>query len=349
MAERRKLKQGDSIYHCMSRVVDRRFIFGDEEKEWFVRNMRKIEQFTGCEVLAYCVMSNHFHVLVHVPDADTHYISDAEVLDRIEAMYGKRRRREVEDVLSRAREQEWSAKAKAAILDQYRNRMNNLSTFMQGLKQRFSHWYNRRKKRKGTLWEERYKSVIVQGINEPLLTMAAYIELNPIRAGICDDPKEYRWCSFGAAFGGCKSARAGILRIFELLGFPEGTWRGVSRRYRRMVVGAGGGRGVAEDSSSVSGPNVKHIKRGIPQERIDAVLAGDGSLTLEELVRCRVRYFSDGMVIGTKAFVEEFFDSNRKWFGKRRRSVSRKLPGMQGEGLHSARDLRISPISAAGD
>ena len=347
MTQRRVLKHGDSIYHCISRVVDRRFIFGDVEKEWFIANMRRMERFTGCEVLSFCIMSNHFHVLIHVPDADSTYVSDEEVLSRIEGFYGKAYRRGVEETLNRADKQNWSPRAKAAVLDRYRNRMHRLPPFVQGLKQRFSHWYNHRNKRTGTLWEARYKSVIVQGVNEPLLTMAAYIELNPVRAGLVEDPVDSRWTSMGAAFGGCRASRRGIRRMMEILDLPDCSWRGASRRYRRMVTGAGGARGVADDSPTVSGPNVKPIKFGISQERIDAVLAGDDSLSRQELLRCRVRYFTDGMIIGAKEFVEHFFRSQRSLFGQRRTSGARKMSGglSEGEeGLFSARDLRVAPI-----
>jgi len=52
------------ICHCVSRVVDRRFVFGDEEREVFRMFMRMMENFSGCRVLSYCV-SNHFHVLLN--------------------------------------------------------------------------------------------------------------------------------------------------------------------------------------------------------------------------------------------------------------------------------------------
>ena len=55
---------------------------------------------------------------------------------------------------------------------------------MKLLKQRFTQWFNRQRGRKGTLWEERFKSVLVEGTGEVLATMAAYIDLNPVRAGI---------------------------------------------------------------------------------------------------------------------------------------------------------------------
>ena len=65
-----------AIYHCVSRVVDRRFVFGDEEREHFRMFMRMQENFSGCRVLAYCVMSNHFHILLEVPPAGALVLDD---------------------------------------------------------------------------------------------------------------------------------------------------------------------------------------------------------------------------------------------------------------------------------
>ena len=55
------------IYHCVSRVVDRRFAFGKDEKEKLRTHMRMYENFSGCRVLAYCFMCNHIHLLLEVP------------------------------------------------------------------------------------------------------------------------------------------------------------------------------------------------------------------------------------------------------------------------------------------
>ncbi|MBK1830287.1 transposase [Verrucomicrobiaceae bacterium R5-34] len=56
-----------SLYHCISRVVDRQYILGRAEKDMFVQMMRDYEEFCGVRVLSYCIMSNHFHLLVEVP------------------------------------------------------------------------------------------------------------------------------------------------------------------------------------------------------------------------------------------------------------------------------------------
>ena len=56
-----------AIYHVVSRVVDRQFVFGSKEKEHLRLLLRMYERFSGCHILSYCLMSNHIHVLLEVP------------------------------------------------------------------------------------------------------------------------------------------------------------------------------------------------------------------------------------------------------------------------------------------
>ena len=99
--------EGQSFYHCVSRVVDRRFIFqtaghGSAEAERFVLLMRRLEAFSGVRVLTYALMSNHFHLLCEVPQARE--LSEAELLDRIQAGYGPARRQALDQELARLRQ-----------------------------------------------------------------------------------------------------------------------------------------------------------------------------------------------------------------------------------------------------
>lgn len=74
-------------------------------------------------------------------------------------------------------------------------RMWDVSAFMKLPKHRLTQWFNRQQGRKGTPWQERFKSVLVDGAGDNLATMSAYIDLNPVRAGLVDDPKDFRcWC-----------------------------------------------------------------------------------------------------------------------------------------------------------
>ena len=68
------------IYHCISRVVDRRFVFEEREREAFRMCFRMYENFSDCRVLSYCVMSNHFHLLLEVPPMADGGLSDEELL-----------------------------------------------------------------------------------------------------------------------------------------------------------------------------------------------------------------------------------------------------------------------------
>ena len=76
-------------------------------------------------------------------------------------------------------------------------RMWDVSAFMKLLKQRITQWFNRHSGRTGTLWEQRFKSVLVEGAGDVVATMAAYIDLNPVRARLVADPQDYRWSGYG--------------------------------------------------------------------------------------------------------------------------------------------------------
>ena len=77
--------QDQAYYHCISRIVDRRFVLGEAEKEKFVKIMRGYEDFCGVRLLTFCVLSNHFHVLLEVPKRPSPELlpSDAELIRRL--------------------------------------------------------------------------------------------------------------------------------------------------------------------------------------------------------------------------------------------------------------------------
>jgi REP element-mobilizing transposase RayT len=343
-----------AIYHCISRVVDRRFVFENAEREHFRMFMRMQENFSGCRVLSYCIMSNHFHILLEVPPMPAGGITDAELLKRLSATNSDAFVAVVAKELAEARSQErdeWLAEIHA----RFTYRMHNLSEFMKTLLQRFTRWFNRGHQRSGTLWEERYKSVIVES-GAAARTMAAYIDLNPVRAGMVADPAEYRWSSYGEAVGGGtkgngKKAREGLVRAcmsHQGVSFEAEKWRETSRIYRRLMGLAlerkNGKNGKAEVKDS-SGK----MTRSPHMNTVEALETRENGTVLRDLgiagmLRCRVRYFTDGAVIGSKAFVNEAFAAARERFPEKRKDGARRLRGngkaAAGE-LWSVRDLRV--------
>ena len=77
-----------SYFHCLSRVVDRQFLFGELEREQFVRYLREYEAFCGVRVLTYCILSNHFHLLVEVPEKPAQPLDAEAVIQKLEGLFG---------------------------------------------------------------------------------------------------------------------------------------------------------------------------------------------------------------------------------------------------------------------
>ena len=323
-------------YHCVSRIVDRLFRLEEAEKEHFVKLMREYEEFCEVQVLTYCIMSNHFHVLVEVPHRPEVLPTSEEIVAKLRRLSGEHFVGAVEQQFAMYRKAGDEA-GEAAYRETFYRRMWDVSLYMKAVKQRFTQWYNGRMGRKGTLWEERFRSVVVEGAGQALGAMAAYIDLNPVRAGLVEDPKDYRWSGYGAAVAGRRRAREGLQRVVTgLLGGEEESVGGSMEVYRMHLYNEGSEEreGVNEEGRAVRG--------ALRREEVVKVLRAKGKLPLGSYVRCRVRYFCDGAVFGSKEFVEEMFRERREWFGAGRKSGARKMRGLEkGEELFTVRDLRV--------
>ncbi|WPJ94117.1 transposase [Coraliomargarita algicola] len=87
MRTKRITAQGTGIYHCMSRTVNGQALFKLREMEVLRKMIHQVADFSGVEVLTYCLMNNHFHVLVRVcPEAQ---VSDSELMRRYRVLYAK--------------------------------------------------------------------------------------------------------------------------------------------------------------------------------------------------------------------------------------------------------------------
>ena len=176
---RLKIKGEEAVYHVMSRTALDGFVLGDVEKEFLLKLIKRLSRVYFAEVLGFCIMGNHFHLLVRMYAGEDYY--DEEIKRRYKLYYGEESKAEVND---------------EEMMGLLREKWGNLSEYMKEIKQGFSRFYNRRNNRKGFFWSERFKSVIVDE-GETLINCLAYIDLNPFRAGIVKQPERYRWCSLG--------------------------------------------------------------------------------------------------------------------------------------------------------
>jgi putative transposase len=320
-----------NFFHVISRVVDRKLVFGDTEKEIFRKLLRKQLEFAGLREVAWCFMGNHFHLLLEVPDKDDSLAgwTEDDFLHRLELLNSERY---TQIVLANVAmwKRNGNAEAVAQVAESVRARLFDLSAFMKEFKQKFTMWFNGTHGRRGTLWEERFKSVLLEDGNA-VRTVAAYIDLNPVRAGLCENPEDYRWCSYAAAIAGDVESRRGLASAFR-----RERWTGkLARDYRLILFGEG-----QEVSGGVTPRGYVKPRRGFSRERVLAEQKRGGKLALHEALRCRVRYFTSGAVIGSRAFVDEIFERHRDRFGPKRETGARKMRGADWGALTSLRDLR---------
>ena len=317
-------------FHVVSRASGREYRLGEEEKEFFTKTLHAYAALLGVQVLTHCTMSNHFHILVRVPERPEECErgggpsvgpSVEMLLVRLEAAVGAEQIKQTRQNLRL-----WEQNGALDLIEAWRQRqigaMYSLSEYMKRVKQRFTRWYNKRTGRVGIFWEDRYRSTIVQDEEKALRMMGTYIDLNPVRAGITDDPGRYRWSGYAEAMSGKAAALEGIACITgatadRVLGCGLGEAAPMEtpaqRKQRllralvhyRQMLGLAGRPRVREDGTV--------MRRGVSaqaQERLER----ESGVRREQLLK-RVRHFTQGVILGSREFINGWFEANRSWFG----------------------------------
>lgn len=316
--------EGEAVYHVMSRVVNGEHLIVPAGREVLRKQLWQVAEYCGVEILTYAILSNHFHVLVRIPQFIS--VTDEELLRRYRVLYPR------PTAYQQDRLEVIAAQLKINAPDgvEWRKRqlalMHDISSFMRLVKQRYSIWHNHTYHRFGTLWAERFKSVLVEPGNRVIEGMAAYIDLNCVRAGLAYDPKDYRHCGYAEAVAGGEKARAGILTVMG-----GRNWSDCQANYRLLLFGTG------------SAPREKG--RVITPEQFDEVLRTGGKLPLADVLRCRVRYFADGAVLGSESYVSAHLTRYRQKTGRRMTRGIHKVPDVTDWGaLTALRALRRNPF-----
>lgn len=183
--------EGTAYYHLMSRTNDRRFLFEKGRvKTELVAALRRAAAFSGIELKALVVMDNHFHVICKVVRGAGPVPAD-EILRRVATLKGSR----AADRLA----ERWRALEKAghyverdAELNRWRARMNDISAMMKTFKEQFNIWFKREHGYCGSLWSGRFASTLIED-GRYLATCMRYVALNPVRARLVTQAKDYRW------------------------------------------------------------------------------------------------------------------------------------------------------------
>jgi putative transposase len=273
--------------------------------------MRSQAAFAGMEVLTYCFMSNHFHIFVRLDPKETEQLDDAGLVRRFRALYGSTKcaslgldADDLEVILQNNRP------SAESIRRRLKARMGDVSVFMREFKTRFTFWYNEKHGTVGTFWAERFRSVVVEADTEAQRMVAAYIDLNPVRAGLVDDASDYHYSGFGEACAGGSAARRGIARIEGML-----VWSTKFHdRYRARLC-------------SRLGPGMRPPEGG---PRLESATKEEGVSMHGAVERAnlllKIRAFSESWVVGSVAWVESFCAVNGWLSYKKKRKAQPVSP-----------------------
>jgi hypothetical protein len=184
-------------YHCVSRCVRRAYLCGDDpltghnfnhRRGWIARRIKELADIFAIDVAAYAVMSNHYHVVAHVDGGRALAWSAEEALTRWTRLFTGPLL--VQRYLSPARAQMGQAEVEMVLemAKTYRARLHDLSWFMRVLNESLARQANAEDDCTGRFWEGRFKSQALLD-EQALLAAMAYVDLNPVRAGMAETPE----------------------------------------------------------------------------------------------------------------------------------------------------------------
>ncbi len=240
MARTARLKEngmGTANYHVTCRANNRSFLFGKGRiKDELEDSVRRSAEFSGVRLAAYAVMDNHLHVLCTVVRSGGK-VPVTEIVRRVGVLKGEK-----EAVALRERWEELRKAGRFSELeveaDRYRARMDDVSEFVKTLKEHFDVRFKRRVEYSGSIWSGRFHSTMVEG-GRYFEMCRRYIMLNPVRAGIVTQVKDYAW-SWAADPEPCE----GPVPVDGTLGrriaqFSAGKLLGSAAFVERWIVGFG--------------------------------------------------------------------------------------------------------------
>lgn len=209
-------------YHCISRCVRRAFLCGEgfeHRKDWIENRLEELCSIFSVHCYGYAILDNHLHVLLRLDSAQASAWSDEEVARRWTRLFplrdndGEPLKPTDAWIVERAKDAEWVASA--------RKRLCELGWFMKCLKEPLARMANKEDGCTGAFWEGRFKSVAVLD-EESLLATCAYIDLNPVAAGIAETPEDSQHTSIRARIDHCRDQNA-LPRLHDALSGNSGT------------------------------------------------------------------------------------------------------------------------------
>ena len=188
-------------YHIVSRCVRRTFLCGydhqsntdyEHRKDWIVDRIQLLSALFAIDLCSYAIMSNHYHLVIHINPEKAESWSNKEVAERWTALFQGPLL--IQQWLNGSTLNKHQQQTVSDIIGVWRERLSNLSWYMKCLNESIARKANKEDNCTGHFWESRYKSQALK-TDQALLACMAYVDLNPIRAKQADTPESSDYTS----------------------------------------------------------------------------------------------------------------------------------------------------------
>ena len=309
-----KILDETAWYHVCARVagwLDWYPLDDPAAREELQKLIKKYLEVFCCEAAAFCLMGNHYHLVLCFQPFKI--LSREELHKRAKILY-----RNPEIVLLSDRH--W---------ERFNHRIFDLSEFMRSLQAEYARWYNKNHHRRGALWSERFKSVLLEN-GESVLDAVLYVELNPVRAGLIERPEDWRWSSASHRF---LDKDQWLLPLTEFC--PSAAKAKVKSTYHHLLYYRGG-------------VQAKHYDGVIPE----IILESEASRGFAHpgVFSSRLKFFSNGLVLGSEIQIREWISKFRKkcYYRRRKHPVVHRIGNASIYSLRGQRYQQTNSILVEG-
>lgn len=307
----------DAAFHVFSRTIADLPPWSEEERERLQHLIRIYAYHFGLEYYTYCVLPNQFHILLKSPQ--NRAFREDELVRRYQVVYSDPSAMQVEMLRALYEELRAGGERKQNALQKIARRMLRVDLFLRCVKQVFSVRFNRRNNRRGTLWDERFKQVIIEGMPSFLRITSAYIDLIPVRKGLVENAVDYRFGSLHDWAAGMEDANS----IFDSI-LPELPFEEQLEAYSQLL----NGQSAPVDDDPEGPPPQQPLLELRLQPNLPVIL------------RQTRRQFHSGLALGSESFILSLADPMRDFgISTRHHDRAYNIPGFEPTGLKSFRNL----------
>ena len=278
---RAKVESGDAFYHIFCKVAGPKADYypltaDPAKRDKFIQLLNHFSQAYYCQLITYCVMGNHYHLIIRFDESSTKTRQDLES----------------RAALLCPNNEVWRKGWSQEHWDKFNHRLHDMSEFMRNVQQAFTRWVNKKEKTSGSFWRDRFKSVILAD-GDSVLDCSLYVDLNPVRAGLVTHPEDWEG---GAYFMRSIQQDQQLMSLHELMDLSLA--ENADKAYREQLYYRGNVQSKEKDAFIPDHIVEREAERGFEQS----------GRYLK-----RVSYLSRGYVVGKRETVENWLDKLKTW------------------------------------